>query len=319
MISQSNCCRHPLIAALISPTALVQSVAGDIMSTSTTAPTQDTAGRQTRTHTHRHRPLRAALLALSGALLLAAAGGPASAAPHGGFGGGGHAAFGGARGGFAHGGFARGGFARGGGGRGYAHPYGRGGRGYGWRGYGRGYGWGPYWGWGVGLGLGLYLSTLPWDYATYWWDGVPYYYAGNSYYIWDGADGRYESVQPPSQVSEQAVSAPPMKLYAYPKNGQSAQQQAADTAECVRWAHQQVDAAPNSAQPENGGPPPSGSTGTRPGVLSTAPPASESSAVGAIAAATGDGAATPGAGVGPGSWFTRAEAACLTGKGYSVD
>jgi hypothetical protein len=245
-------------------------------------------------------------VAFTGALLLAA-GGTAAAAAHGGFGGGGHAAFGGgvARGGFARGGFARGGFARGA----YGRPYGYGGRGYGWRGYGwRGYGWGPYWGLG-GLGLGLYLATLPWDYSTYWWDGVPYYYANNGYYVWDGADGQYESVQPPAQVSEQAAHAPPMKLYAYPKNGQSAQQQAADTAECMRWAHQQVDAAPP-------GTPPGAVTGTRPGQLSSAPPADSSTAVGAIAAATGS---PPGAGAAPGSQFTRAEAACLTGKGYSVD
>lgn len=273
-----------------------------------------------RASRHRGQALRTGLAVLTGALLLAATASPALAAPHGGFGGGGHAAFGG--------GFGRGGSI----GHAYGHPYGYGGPrygGYGWRGYGwRGYGWGPYWGWGVGLGLGLYLSTLPWDYATYWWNGVPYYYAGNSYYVWDGTDGQYEVVQPPPQVSQQAATAPPMKLYAYPKNGQSAQQQAADTAECVRWAHQQVDTAATSGVPNHSAPP-SGARGTPPGTLSTAPPAADSTAVGAIAAATAAGASPPGAGatgtgaigenVGPGSQFSRAEAACLTGKGYSVD
>ena len=157
---------------------------------------------------------------------------------------------------------------------------------------------------------------------------MPYYYAGDSYYVWDGTDGRYEAIQPPPQVSQQAANAAPMKLYAYPKNGQSAEQQAADTAECVRWAHQQVDST--SAVPPNPGAPPFAAAATRPGVLSTAPPATDSTAVGAIAAATAAGTGAQGAasgavaggqgmGLGPGSRFARAEAACLTGKGYSVD
>ena len=168
------------------------------------------------------------------------------------------------RGGFAHGGFAHGGFGRGGSGH---SGFARGGYGYrygpGWRGYG----WGPYWGWG--LGLGLYLSALPWDYATYWWDGVPYYYTGDDYYVWDGNAARYEPVQPPPQVTQQAANAPPPHLYAYPKNGQSAQQQARDQTQCRSWASQQAGAP----------------TGAR----------------------------------GPGSEYLRAEAACLQGRGYSVD
>lgn len=252
----------------------------------------------------RHSRLVSGLVALSAALLLSATGAASAAGHGGGFGGGGHGGFGGfggghagfAGGGFARGGFARGGFARGGFGHGgYGRPYGYGrGYGYGWGGWGLG--------WGLGLGLGLYLSALPWDYSTYWWDGVPYYYTGDNYYTWDGAAGEYEQVQPPAQVTQQAANAPPPHLYAYPKNGQSPQQQASDEAACRDWASHQTgggDVAP--AAP--------GST-----------PQSSSSAVGAIAAATGAPssaqlAATPG----PNSEFLRAEAACLQGRGYSVD
>jgi hypothetical protein len=78
--------------------------------------------------------------------------------------------------------------------------------GFGWRG---GYGWrggfyGP-WGWGLGgLGLGLYFATLPYYYSTYWWGGVPYYYADNNYYIWNGSVGQYQTVAPPAEVLNQA-------------------------------------------------------------------------------------------------------------------
>src|SRR5450631_2742251 len=136
------------------------------------------------------------------------------------FGGGGHAAV-------AHGGY-------GGGYGGYRGGYGgyRGGYGYG--GYRGGYGWrGGYyggWGWG-GLGLGLYFAALPLYYSTLWWDGIPYYYANDNYYVYDGNVGQYQTVAPPPGLQNQ-VAAPEepvgTDLMAYPKNGQSPEQQAKD-------------------------------------------------------------------------------------------
>jgi hypothetical protein len=248
------------------------------------------------------------MVALASAVLLAA--GPvAVAAGHGG-GGMGHAGFGGGfHGGFARGGFARGGIARGGYGRGYARGYGGrgyGGRGYGWRG---GYGWGPGWGLGLGLGLGLYLDTLPWDYATYWWGGVPYYYADDNYYVWDSPAGEYQEVQPPAQVAQQAANAPApsQQLYAYPKNGQSEQQQTSDKAQCRQWAATQMGSPPNH-----------GEVNRPPGVLSTQPPTSDT-ATGALGEAIGTAPPSDGPPAAGGRDFLRAEAACLQGRGYSVD
>lgn len=128
---------------------------------------------------------------------------------HGGGGGGHAAASGGHAGGYA-GGY-RGGYAggyRGGYAGGYRGGYGgygwRGGYGYGWRGYG---GWGCCgWGWGwAGLGLGLYFATLPLYYQTYWWNGVPYYYADNTYYSWDPNVQQYVTVAPPAGLQGQAA------------------------------------------------------------------------------------------------------------------
>jgi len=147
-------------------------------------------------------------------------------------GGGGHGGGGGSH--FGGGGHVGGGYGRYGGGYG-----GRYGGGYGGR-YGGGYGggWGRYgFGFGAGLGLGLYFSTLPFYYSTYWWGGIPYYYADETYYTWDGSAGEYETINPPPEVEQQAqAQAASSELIAYPKNGQSDQQQAKDKSECREWA-----------------------------------------------------------------------------------
>jgi hypothetical protein len=172
------------------------------------------------------------------AALALAGSGAALAQGHSGGGGGGHAA--GASGGHAYGG--GGGYGHGGyGWGGYGHP---GGYGYGWHGgYYVGWGWrGVYyggWGWGLGgLGLGLYFASLPLYYSTLWWDGVPYYYANNTYYVYDGNVGQYQTVAPPAGLQEQAAAQEPVgtDLIAYPKNGQTADQQAKDKYECHHWA-----------------------------------------------------------------------------------
>jgi hypothetical protein len=157
---------------------------------------------------------------------------------HGGGGGGG--AHGGGGGGGSH--FSGGGHVGGGGhfsggghfGGGYGHYHG-GGYGGGWRGYYGG--WGRYgWGFGAGLGLGLYFAALPAYYSTYWWGGIPYYYADDTFYTWDGAAGQYETISPPPEIEQQAQSEAGSELIAYPKNGQSDQQQAQDKSECRQWA-----------------------------------------------------------------------------------
>jgi hypothetical protein len=191
--------------------------------------------------------LRGKVVAIAAVLAFAAAG-SAIAGPTGGHGGGGgHAAVGGGyRGGY--GGF-RGGYY--GGFRGYG--------GYGWRG---GWGWG---GWGCcGWGLGWYLPFLPLGYATYYWGSVPYYYVDNNYYVWDGSVGQYQAVQPPSGLTPTPGTAPAgapptgaapggppgqwTDLFAYPKGGQSMEQQTRDRDECHRWAVAQTGYDPAQSQ-----------------------------------------------------------------------
>jgi hypothetical protein len=233
---------------------------------------------------------------LLGGLLSAVVLSTSAFAQHGGGGGGGHGGGGGRAGGGAHavaGGHYGGGYAggyRGGYAGGYRGGYGYGGYrgGYGYGGWRGGYGWrggwgccGWGWGWG-GLGLGLYFASLPLYYDTYYWGGVPYYYADNTYYIYDPSQKQYETVAPPQGIEDQAATAnggtaggAPPDIIAYPKNGQSADQQAKDKFECHQWA--------------------TGQTGFDPTQGSSAAPANKRND------------------------YMRAQAACLEGRGYSVN
>jgi hypothetical protein len=146
--------------------------------------------------------------------------------------------------------------------------------GYGGYGYGHGYSTGAYWrggywngGWWprayYGVGFSWFLPVLPLAYATYWWGGVPYYYANDVYYTYDpnyqgyvatdpppvadssgSAAASSDSSAPPPDAAQSAPNGPidgaPPQIYMYPKNGQTAEQTAADRAACQQWATQQA-------------------------------------------------------------------------------
>ena len=242
---------------------------------------------KTRTPVHKFSILLGvglAVLALSGGALAQSHGGGGG---HGsGGGGGGHGGFSGGSG--YHGGSGgygyRGGYYGGGyrGGYGYYGGY-RGGYGYyggyrgGWGGWGC-CGWG--WGWG-GIGLGMYFATLPLYYNTYYWGGVPYYYANDVYYTYDPNVQQYVTVAPPPGLQgqggqTQAGGSPnsSTELMAYPKNGQTPEQQTKDRFECHQWAVGQTGYDPT--------------TGAAPAAANR------------------------------GNDYMRAQAACLEGRGYSV-
>lgn len=133
-------------------------------------------------------------------------------------------------------------------------------------------------------GYGLFLATLPFYYSTLWWNGVPYYYADDNYYVWNNSMGGYQAVAPPPQVMNQAAAQRGgTDLFAYPKNGQSAEQQARDRQECRNWAASQTGSGTMR-------------TGAAPGAASPSA---------AAAAPNSEG-------------ILRAQAACLEGRGYSV-
>ncbi|HEX3951698.1 MAG TPA: hypothetical protein VHW95_17740, partial [Steroidobacteraceae bacterium] len=112
-----------------------------------------------------------------------------------------------------------------------------------------------------------FLPVLPLAYATYWYGGVPYYYSDDVYYTWNPTYDGYTATDPPPVADDSGgsadVGAPPpsdnaapdqaaanqgpgpggasmAQIFMYPKNGQSAEQQATDRAECQKWAQQQA-------------------------------------------------------------------------------
>lgn len=150
---------------------------------------------------------------------------------------------------------------------------GRGGYGYGRGGYyggrwGGGYWHGGYWPpvfWGAGFAW--FLPVIPAFCATYYWNSIPYYYYNDVYYTYDpSASGYVVTTPPPAQDAAPAdapnasaqdpndsnsapipsgVPANSGGLYAYPKSGQSDEQQSTDRQECARWASGQTGADGN--------------------------------------------------------------------------
>jgi hypothetical protein len=103
----------------------------------------------------------------------------------------------------------------------------------------------------VGPPVGVFVPVLPPYYTTVWFGGAPYYYANDTYYQWQAAQNGYVIVNPPAgadqpgtpppgMASTSAPGAPVDNVYIYPKNGQSADQQAADRFECHDWARNQT-------------------------------------------------------------------------------
>ncbi len=143
--------------------------------------------------------------------------------------------------------------------------------------YGRG---GP--GWVVsGAPFGAFVSVLPPFYTTVWFGGAPYYYANDTYYSWSGQRRQYEVVAPPDGIeSAGTTEAPPGSdsMFVYPRNGQTAEQEARDRYECHRFALDQTGFDPTAT----------------------------------------DGGVPPEAAVAKRTDYSRAEAACLDARGYSV-
>ncbi|HTY48644.1 MAG TPA: DUF6515 family protein [Steroidobacteraceae bacterium] len=130
--------------------------------------------------------------------------------------------------------------------------------------------------------LGVFVPVLPAFYTTLWFGGVPYYYANDAYYTWSAQNNGYEVVDPPpgADTGATAPQPPPAgdRLYVYPKNGQSQEQQSRDQYECYSWAKQQTGFDPTGA----------------------------------------GGGAAPGQPPGSRADYDRAWTACLTGRGYTV-
>ncbi|HUO78643.1 MAG TPA: DUF6515 family protein [Steroidobacteraceae bacterium] len=126
--------------------------------------------------------------------------------------------------------------------------------------------------------FGVYVPFLPPFYTTVWFGGMPYYYANDAYYVWRDQERGYEVVEPPGEANASTDPPAPEDVFMYPRNGQSADQQASDRYECHRWAADQTGFDPTR---QDGG------------------------------VASGDAPARR-------AEYFRAMSACLEGRGYSV-
>ena len=124
--------------------------------------------------------------------------------------------------------------------------YFHGGNWYRWRG-----GWDQSWhwerwyrgGWVVSAApVGMFVPLLPPSYTTVGWGGTPYYYANDTYYVWDAGRNGHQVVAPPAGLDAAGTTPAPVvpgasdQLFAYPSQGQSAEQQTSDRIECHQWA-----------------------------------------------------------------------------------
>jgi hypothetical protein len=95
--------------------------------------------------------------------------------------------------------------------------------------------------------IGMYVSALPSYYTTVWLGGVPYHYADDTVYRWEAGTDTYQVVLPPSGA-DRAAQVPPAgpaepasdSFFAYPNDGQTSEQQAADRYECHAWSKNQT-------------------------------------------------------------------------------
>ena len=92
---------------------------------------------------------------------------------------------------------------------------------------------------------GAIVRSAPSFYTVVTLGGLAYLYANGVYYR-EHRQGGYEVVEPPAPALV-AANTKEDKLYVYPRNGQTAQQQATDEYECHRWAATQTGYDPSAA------------------------------------------------------------------------
>lgn len=102
--------------------------------------------------------------------------------------------------------------------------------------------------------MGVLVPYIPYYFTVTSSNGIPYYYANDTYYVWNETHRQFQVVAPPDKTTSGGAPqpAPAVRLFVYPKNGQSPAQQTKDRDECARWAVAQTGfdpAAPGAPVP----------------------------------------------------------------------
>jgi len=88
----------------------------------------------------------------------------------------------------------------------------------------------------VSAPLGAVVHTLPVGFIAFSLGVSTFYYVNNTYYVWDEPREAYLVVEKPDGADKAIADATTGRLFVYPKEGQSEEQQAKDRYECHRWA-----------------------------------------------------------------------------------
>ena len=88
----------------------------------------------------------------------------------------------------------------------------------------------------VGAPIGAIVQTLPVGFITFSIGPVTYYHVNDTYFIWDEPHQAYAVVNKPDGADDAIAETTTGRLFVYPNQGQSEEQQAKDRYECHRWA-----------------------------------------------------------------------------------
>jgi hypothetical protein len=80
------------------------------------------------------------------------------------------------------------------------------------------------------------VHTLPVGFIAFSLGLSTYYFVNDTYYIWDEPRQAYAVVEKPEGADNAIAEATTGRLFVYPKEGQSEEQQAKDRYDCHRWA-----------------------------------------------------------------------------------
>lgn len=88
----------------------------------------------------------------------------------------------------------------------------------------------------VSAPVGAVVTTLPVGFIAFSLGALTYYFVNDTYYVWDEPREAYMVVEKPEGAEQAIADETAGRLFVYPKEGQSEEQQARDRYECHRWA-----------------------------------------------------------------------------------
>ena len=103
----------------------------------------------------------------------------------------------------------------------------------------------------VNAPIGAFVRILPVGFIAFSIGVSTYYYVNDTYYLWDEEIESYRVVNKPNGADEAIENETADRLYVYPKQDQSEEQQAKDRYACHRWAVKESNVDPTLDEEED--------------------------------------------------------------------